>query len=232
MALAAAFSSCCLSIMSMFSFQAIHNQGCSRLQGPPVVYRLCQCSLFKQFTTCVHHRWLLLRCLSIMSMFSFQAIHNLDETINIVFRLFIDYVNVLFSSNSQPHRTLLAACSCCLSIMSMFSFQAIHNVFVPVCASEAVVYRLCQCSLFKQFTTKLHGIFHRDELFIDYVNVLFSSNSQPISSTIIPLAVVYRLCQCSLFKQFTTAAICMIYSTELFIDYVNVLFSSNWEGSE
>ena len=41
----------CLSIMSMFSFQAIHNQKSGNTPGAEVVYRLCQCSLFKQFTT-------------------------------------------------------------------------------------------------------------------------------------------------------------------------------------
>ena len=117
----------CLSIMSMFSFQAIHNKELERKCLLSVVYRLCQCSLFKQFTTCRSCICGSVRCLSIMSMFSFQAIHNWTLASNCVCGLFIDYVNVLFSSNSQRCSSVRVALPCCLSIMSMFSFQAIHN---------------------------------------------------------------------------------------------------------
>ena len=126
-------------------------------------------------------------------------------------QLFIDYVNVLFSSNSQ---LLIAFCrrfQRCLSIMSMFSFQAIHNDNMTDVMTLAVVYRLCQCSLFKQFTTAQAPPRRKEQLFIDYVNVLFSSNSQLNA----------------LFKQFTTCRKLKPHNTKLFIDYVNVLFSSN-----
>ena len=144
--------------------------------------------------------------------------------------LFIDYVNVLFSSNSQLNSPLLVVSLCCLSIMSMFSFQAIHNGSRAGAYRARVVYRLCQCSLFKQFTTLRYTLCVQILLFIDYVNVLFSSNSQlahafscnrwrclsimsmfsfqAIHNSIVHMSimidVVYRLCQCSLFKQFTT----------------------------
>ena len=139
--------------MSMFSFQAIHNYPCFEHIDTTVVYRLCQCSLFKQFTT------------RQVAQFTVSG-------------LFIDYVNVLFSSNSQltsidvSHIDVvyrLCQCSlfkqfttakdittndiCCLSIMSMFSFQAIHNTTEGNWKDVSVVYRLCQCSLFEQFTT-------------------------------------------------------------------------------
>ena len=195
---------CCLSIMSMFSFQAIHNKHNQTPPQPPVVYRLCQCSLFKQFTTMENSLSPKESCLSIMSMFSFQAIHNprqeQDEHGAVVYRLcqcslfkqfttkerlttsaaalFIDYVNVLFSSNSQLSDTYVINGTRCLSIMSMFSFQAIHNKARKQNALLLVVYRLCQCSLFKQFTTVEDCFYALKELFIDYVNVLFSSNSQ------------------------------------------------------
>ena len=239
--------------MSMFSFQAIHNDSVGKKLLCNVVYRLCQCSLFKQFTTTV---W----------SFVFIVL------------LFIDYVNVLFSSNSQPLVIPFEEKVSCLSIMSMFSFQAIHNSERVAESHDAVVYRLCQCSLFKQFTTRLWFKYVDDVLFIDYVNVLFSSNSQPCSSvcsakvsclsimsmfsfqaihnlmiavifitmlfidyvnvlfssnsqhlllTLHKHQVVYRLCQCSLFKQFTTHNQSCIPLVKLFIDYVNVLFSSN-----
>ena len=188
-----------------------------------------------------------------MSMFSFQAIHNQKITTEAAMRLFIDYVNVLFSSNSQQHSSVISRASCCLSIMSMFSFQAIHNLPPFSMASLPVVYRLCQCSLFKQFTTDRLLIYYDTLLFIDYVNVLFSSNSQrnslPPSARSCclsimsmfsfqaihncrlpqprPNPVVYRLCQCSLFKQFTTGGVQEVTVRALFIDYVNVLFSSN-----
>ena len=219
-----------------------------------VVYRLCQCSLFKQFTTNsaqeLNHIWLFIDyvnvlfssnsqrpklcsthqsgCLSIMSMFSFQAIHNLRG-----------------ERSARPPS--------CLSIMSMFSFQAIHNGVEEFVQQGGVVYRLCQCSLFKQFTTYEVRPTHAGWLFIDYVNVLFSSNSQPVISKgkntrsclsimsmfsfqaihnlqehhRVCLMVVYRLCQCSLFKQFTTEPPAVTERCMLFIDYVNVLFSSN-----
>ena len=165
--------------MSMFSFQAIHNRKQAQVIASYVVYRLCQCSLFKQFTTGgggSYIWWRLFidyvnvlfssnsqrlnvarisqaRCLSIMSMFSFQAIHNLHSLQDAEIVLFIDYVNVLFSSNSQPAEPPSYPRVSCLSIMSMFSFQAIHNWLAGVLGSSSVVYRLCQCSLFKQFTT-------------------------------------------------------------------------------
>ena len=162
--------------MSMFSFQAIHNFRVASSLACTVVYRLCQCSLFKQFTTGTRttSKWK---------------------------RLFIDYVNVLFSSNSQQLSPKPNLTPSCLSIMSMFSFQAIHNEGLGV--------------LFFQL------------LFIDYVNVLFSSNSQQLKILSFKNLVVYRLCQCSLFKQFTTPFVIHSPATKLFIDYVNVLFSSN-----
>ena len=214
--------------MSMFSFQAIHNEPAQDGAGAYVVYRLCQCSLFKQFTT----------------VFGYQRPW---------YELFIDYVNVLFSSNSQLYCCSLCFFWCCLSIMSMFSFQAIHNVPCLQDSPPLVVYRLCQCSLFKQFTTVRVHLLDDLGLFIDYVNVLFSSNSQHLNAdsnrfirclSIMSMfsfqaihnqksrcrinhGVVYRLCQCSLFKQFTTVAGGALRVVELFIDYVNVLFSSN-----
>ena len=188
-----------------------------------------------------------------MSMFSFQAIHNLDVIYVFIRWLFIDYVNVLFSSNSQHLVMKIESGQCCLSIMSMFSFQAIHNEPPPQTSSPDVVYRLCQCSLFKQFTTDDGDSLEVRALFIDYVNVLFSSNSQlsniarkteksclsimsmfsfqaihnPKEENPATVAVVYRLCQCSLFKQFTTVIELQLQQESLFIDYVNVLFSSN-----
>ena len=144
----------------------------------PVVYRLCQCSLFKQFTTYLTRATHQGCCLSIMSMFSFQAIHN--ETVisfnpnAVVYRLCQCSLFKQFTTQaSQQTRQ-----SCCLSIMSMFSFQAIHNLGVGTAQIPGVVYRLCQCSLFKQFTTSRLLSDCLALLFIDYVNVLFSSNSQ------------------------------------------------------
>ena len=111
--------------------------------------------------------------------------------------------------------------------MSMFSFQAIHNFVVRFAVEVVVVYRLCQCSLFKQFTTNDRPQRQGLWLFIDYVNVLFQAIHNMCREYIPLPLVVYRLCQCSLFKQFTTADThCGMYG-ELFIDYVNVLFSSN-----
>ena len=160
----------------MFSFQAIHNCQFRRYKDLSVVYRLCQCSLFKQFTT-------------------------LNEARNTIARLFIDYVNVLFSSNSQPWRSTW--------------------LITPV------VYRLCQCSLFKQFTTikeiKKYGLL----LFIDYVNVLFSSNSQPYSLTIKSLNSCLSIMSMFSFQAIHNWELNMLMLILLFIDYVNVLFSSN-----
>ena len=135
----------------LFSSNSQHSIYCGALTY--VVYRLCQCSLFKQFTT------------------------NIDNTVA-KRKLFIDYVNVLFSSNSQLLLGTRLFQQCCLSIMSMFSFQAIHNRRERRRRAADVVYRLCQCSLFKQFTTWLMISCNSLLLFIDYVNVLFSSNSQ------------------------------------------------------
>ncbi len=166
--------------MSMFSFQAIHNTAACRMLKSSVVYRLCQCSLFKQFTT-----------------FYFRLRKGVW--------LFIDYVNVLFSSNSQLKKELPFFLQSCLSIMSMFSFQAIHNISPIPLISALVVYRLCQCSLFKQFTTI-------DPLFLflsGCLSIMSMFSFQAIHNHSLLLLchnlVVYRLCQCSLFKQFTTS---------------------------
>ena len=140
--------------MSMFSFQAIHNALNSVVRTNQVVYRLCQCSLFKQFTTYggsaardprVVYR--LCQC-SLFKQFTTGSKNSFNRVV-----LFIDYVNVLFSSNSQPTRLGQRMRVGCLSIMSMFSFQAIHNPSSAKVRIPVVVYRLCQCSLFKQFTT-------------------------------------------------------------------------------
>ena len=56
-------------------------------------------------------------------MFSFQAIHNRTLQQLLKQALFIDYVNVLFSSNSQHSHVGFEVMAGCLSIMSMFSFR-------------------------------------------------------------------------------------------------------------
>ena len=160
----------------MFSFQAIHNTDGTRLSNDEVVYRLCQCSLFKQFTT-------------------------LRGESRPTTPLFIDYVNVLFSSNSQRQPCKHSQLQCCLSIMSMFSFQAIHNSTTNPVEKTNVVYRLCQCSLFKQFTT-FDGCCPCGT---SCLSIMSMFSFQAIHNWIEVLAsgqkVVYRLCQCSLFKQ-------------------------------
>ena len=169
--------------MSMFSFQAIHNHsggGCA-VSGLFIDYvnvlfssnsqqkktgRKPGIKLFIDYVNVLFssnsQRWILSYrlqkcCLSIMSMFSFQAIHNAQMQRLRSLKLFIDYVNVLFSSNSQLYRLVASKAKSCLSIMSMFSFQAIHNPLFSWNVMFLVVYRLCQCSLFKQFTTWRSG---------------------------------------------------------------------------
>ena len=162
-----------------------------------------------------------------MSMFSFQAIHNTAHLCHFWGSLFIDYVNVLFSSNSQLSTVSPWRTCCCLSIMSMFSFQAIHNHRKGLYRFFRVVYRLCQCSLFKQFTTttptkkKARGCLSIMSMFS--FQAIHNRRRRRTSGPV----VVYRLCQCSLFKQFTTDGLVGVSVSQLFIDYVNVLFSSN-----
>ena len=92
---------CHLSV-SMFSFQAIHNQCGLHVGGPEIVIYQCQCSLFKQFTTITYY-------MCACGLLSFIS------------------VNVLFSSNSQPRVPLFFSRVNCHLSVSMFSFQAIHN---------------------------------------------------------------------------------------------------------
>ena len=66
------------------------------------------------------------------------------------------------------------------------------------------VYRMCQCPLFKQFTTRLGVLSPTPLVFIVCVNVLFLSNSQHKAYPCNGGNGVYRMCQCPLFKQFTT----------------------------
>jgi len=89
------------------------------------------------------------------------------------------------------------------------------------------VYRMCQCPLFKQFTTTVGMFGDAVKVFIVCVNVLFLSNSQQYSITYGVVRGVYRMCQCPLFKQFTTVAIVFIVTDMVFIVCVNVLFLSN-----
>ena len=164
----------------LFSSNSQHEVG--KDGARTVVYRLCQCSLFKQFTT----DWL---------------------AFSVHLWLFIDYVNVLFSSNSQLTSISTSERFGCLSIMSMFSFQAIHNGSRRSMGGKPVVYRLCQCSLFKQFTT----IFKKMKKKKSCLSIMSMFSFQAIHNSVlchnIETVVVYRLCQCSLFKQFTTPAL-------------------------
>ena len=165
--------------MSMFSFQAIHNMCNVEVLSCWVVYRLCQCSLFKQFTTAI-------------------------DAACVGGELFIDYVNVLFSSNSQRYDMDSKGRNCCLSIMSMFSFQAIHNASALIMSPTLVVYRLCQCSLFKQFTTEGRFSVQGKRCLSIMSMFSFQAIHNSVLVNIAKAYVVYRLCQCSLFKQFTT----------------------------
>ena len=163
----------------MFSFQAIHNGLLDGWLNRSVVIYQCQCSLFKQFTTQANDFF-------VPAELSFIS------------------VNVLFSSNSQPdnmHNILYLGCH--LSV-SMFSFQAIHNRTRHKYHNYHVVIYQCQCSLFKQFTTYFRIITWQGKLSFISVNVLFSSNSQPVRRERVDDDVVIYQCQCSLFKQFTT----------------------------
>ena len=221
-----ASSRCHLSV-SMFSFQAIHNCNDVRFRlsvlsfisvnvlfssnSQPerihmhlfaVVIYQCQCSLFKQFTTC-------------------DIAYKSGQSLSFI------SVNVLFSSNSQPKPQPRETITRCHLSVSMFSFQAIHNLALRRrCSSWVVIYQ-CQCSLFKQFTTRHGGNNTVTELSFISVNVLFSSNSQPTAATACSSPVVIYQCQCSLFKQFTThGAVYRLHELLSFIS-VNVLFSSN-----
>ena len=124
--------SCHLSV-SMFSFQAIHNNSLSISGYRVVVIYQCQCSLFKQFTT-TRAFLMMVRVLSFIS------------------------VNVLFSSNSQLIFRLCKFPTGCHLSVSMFSFQAIHNSVASLMPRLLVVIYQCQCSLFKQFTTSIRRI--------------------------------------------------------------------------
>jgi len=64
-------------------------------------------------------------------------------------------------------------------------------------------------------------------VFIVCVNVLFLSNSQLVGTRDKIEAGVYRMCQCPLFKQFTTDGRHHIMAPMVFIVCVNVLFLSN-----
>ena len=64
-------------------------------------------------------------------------------------------------------------------------------------------------------------------VFIVCVNVLFLSNSQLPVLALINILGVYRMCQCPLFKQFTTFHDGEVYNRMVFIVCVNVLFLSN-----
>ena len=140
------------------------------------VYRMCQCPLFKQFTT------------------------NTPQRYNL-FWVFIVCVNVLFLSNSQHE----------------------HG-----CNIQGLgVYRMCQCPLFKQFTTNTPQRYNLFWVFIVCVNVLFLSNSQHNLMTGEIKKGVYRMCQCPLFKQFTTKRGQDCHVRLVFIVCVNVLFLSN-----
>jgi len=86
---------------------------------------------------------------------------------------------------------------------------------------------MCQCPLFKQFTTRMAAGSLLRLVFIVCVNVLFLSNSQPSASPPTPTIGVYRMCQCPLFKQFTTWGRVQPRTAAVFIVCVNVLFLSN-----
>ena len=86
---------------------------------------------------------------------------------------------------------------------------------------------MCQCPLFKQFTTNSTTRNVLGGVFIVCVNVLFLSNSQLYADTFMQRVSVYRMCQCPLFKQFTTKAISILSGFLVFIVCVNVLFLSN-----
>ena len=186
----------------MFSFQAIHNVAARINTSTTIVIYQCQCSLFKQFTTKVNSK---------------------KQTATLSFIS----VNVLFSSNSQHCLASAASRIDCHLSVSMFSFQAIHNCRQMFRFLSWIVIYQCQCSLFKQFTTGRGAISNRVGLSFISVNVLFSSNSQPIrgggeSSFYCHLSVSmfsFQAIHNSLAEQ-------MFYSELSFIS-VNVLFSSN-----
>ena len=86
---------------------------------------------------------------------------------------------------------------------------------------------MCQCPLFKQFTTEFSDNYIHEGVFIVCVNVLFLSNSQQQRQSDFSRSGVYRMCQCPLFKQFTTAVLGVDMYDKVFIVCVNVLFLSN-----
>ena len=89
----------------------------------------------------------------------------------------------------------------------------------------------CQCSLFKQFTTKARDDLGWDAVSIINVNVLFLSNSQLTERCYAAHCGVNYQCQCSLFKQFTTVEQVGVIFTRVSIINVNVLFLSNSQHS-
>ena len=86
---------------------------------------------------------------------------------------------------------------------------------------------MCQCPLFKQFTTRSDTHLFVRLVFILCVNVLFLSNSQLNKAKAFLTCSVYLMCQCPLFKQFTTSRGRAWVVCRVFILCVNVLFLSN-----
>ena len=141
-------------LLSMFTFQAIHNSTLLNIYNKQMSKSYYQCLLFKQFTT----------AFSVSLVFS-----QCQRAI----------INVYFSSNSQPPRRSGRRSGNVKELLSMSTFQAIHNFRSCRHSSPGMSKSYYQCLLFKQFTTVVHPV----------VEGLLMSKSYY---------------QCLLFKQFTT----------------------------
>ena len=127
--------------------------------GRKDVKGLYQCFLFKQFTT-----------------------H--DEFVNFCLKMSKVYINVFFSSNSQPNAAASDATAAMSKVYINVFFSSNSQLVWVILFSVLDVKGLYQCFLFKQFTTINQIIHCASQMSKVYINVFFSSNSQPADAKI------------------------------------------------
>ena len=148
-------------LLSMFTFQAIHNWIFLLL----VVCFRCQRTIVNVYFSsnsqpAVTVMFVVSGCQrTIVNVYFSSNSQPTSQSDNLRLRCQRTIVNVYFSSNSQQILSSPKITRDVKELLSMFTFQAIHNNFHNLSRTSLMSKNYCQCLLFKQFTTSKSFVF-------------------------------------------------------------------------
>ena len=163
---------------------------------------------------------------------NFQANHNCDATLLLLYVLLLIPQRYEFSSKSQLYHGGRHDKVCCCWYHKGTNFQANHNGAFGSTLSTVVVADTTKVRIFKQITTKFNSTSLSRKLLLIPQRYEFSSKSQQEAEVNDQLAVVADTTKVRIFKQITTRILLQILGNRLLLIPQRYEFSSKSQPNE